>query len=566
MNIVLGWIILLVNFTHLKASASKAQPPHIVIIYVDDLGWNDISFHGSPQIPTPNIDALALNGITLQNYYGEWLCTPSRAALLTGKYPMRLGLQHNVILGGEPIGLPLNETTMPQHFKKFGYETHMIGKWHLGYQTKEYTPTYRGFDSFFGYWNGMIDYYDHTYLEKFCPSFTQPFYGLDLHDGLTPVRDAQGKYATHLFTEKAEEVIKKHDTSKPLFMYLAHLAAHSGNLYQESQAPGDVVSQFEYITNLNRRIHAGVIKVMDDSVGAVFNALHQKNMLENTIFLVLADNGGEVDPRVGFGSNYPLRGNKHTYWEGGIHLPALIWSPLLNLDKPRISRQLMHVSDWLPTLYTLMGGNVEDLGPIDGIDLWQALVNDAPSPRTNMLQNLDTIDGTAAFRQGHLKLCNGTTSTNYNSWYGPSGLGPTDTATTYDWVFKNGSIVRDVLHEMDMWIVENPDHMYQNLRLTCEEPSSNETSQCDPSKKPCLFNITADPCEYYDVADQHPDTVDEILKIVQNYQLEEMKPQDRACDASANPMCHHFMYVPWLDPDYYQECDFLSEGNSTKGS
>ncbi|GBN45266.1 Arylsulfatase B [Araneus ventricosus] len=206
-------MILLVNLSYLKASSSS-QPPNIVIIYADDLGWNDVSFHGSPQIPTPNIDALALSGITLQNYYGEWLCTPSRASLLTGKYPMRLGLQHLVILGGQASGLPLNETTMPQRFKKFGYETHMIGKWHLGYQTKEYTPTYRGFDSFFGYWNGLIDYYDHTYLEQSCSSLSQPFFGLDFHDNLEHVLDAQGKYATHVFTEKAEEVIMKHDTSK----------------------------------------------------------------------------------------------------------------------------------------------------------------------------------------------------------------------------------------------------------------------------------------------------------------------------------------------------------------
>ncbi|CAL1279724.1 unnamed protein product [Larinioides sclopetarius] len=525
-------------------------------------GWNDVSFHGSPEIPTPNIDALALNGITLQNYYGEWLCTPSRAALLTGKYPMRLGLQHSVILAGEKSGLPLNEITMPQYFKRFGYRTHMIGKWHLGYQTKEYTPTYRGFDTFFGYWNGYIDYYDHNYLEVLCSSLPQKFWGQDLYEDLTPVKNVKGKYATQLFTEKAEEIILKHDTSKPMFMYFAHLAAHSGNSYQKSQAPGDVVSQFKYIKNLGRRIQAGVIKEMDDSVGVVFNALYQKNMLENTIFLFISDNGGQVDPENGFGSNYPLRGNKETYWEGGIHIPAVIWSPLLNLDMPRISHQLMHVTDWLPTLYTLIGGNVEDLGSIDGINMWQALLNDAPSPRTEILQNLDPIAGTAAFRQGHLKLGYGTSSTTYNFWYEPSGLKAFDTPTTYDWVFKNGSIVRDVLQEMNRWIVKSPDDVYQNLRLTCEQPPPKKASLCDPSIKPCLFNITADPCEYYDIADQHPDTVNEMLEIIEKFQSQEMKPQSKACDALANPMCHQFLYVPWMDQDHYQECDFLSEDDS----
>ncbi|GBM20840.1 Arylsulfatase B, partial [Araneus ventricosus] len=122
-------------------------------------------------------------------------------------------LQHFVIRAGEASGLPLNETTMPQRLKKLGYKTHMIGKWHLGYQTKEYTPTHRGFDTFYGYWNGMIDYFDHTYLED-NSSYGQPYWGLDLHDGMTPVNDAQGKYATQVFTEKAEDIIMNHDTSE----------------------------------------------------------------------------------------------------------------------------------------------------------------------------------------------------------------------------------------------------------------------------------------------------------------------------------------------------------------
>ncbi|KAF8791977.1 Arylsulfatase B like protein [Argiope bruennichi] len=561
MNLFFGWIILLVHLVYLQTSDGSPQP-HIVIIYADDLGWNDISYHGSPQIPTPNIDALALNGITLQNYYGEWLCTPSRASLLTGKYPMRLGLQHFVIRGGEASGLPLNETTMAQRLKKLGYATHMIGKWHLGYQTKEYTPTYRGFDTFFGYWNGLIDYYDHTYQE-FNASFGQPYFGLDLHDGMDTVKSEQGKYATHFFTEKAEEVIKKHDTSKPLFMYFAQLAAHAGNGYQRMQAPPDVVEHFKYVKDLNRRIHAGIVKVMDDSVGSVFRALHEKNMLENTIFLFISDNGGQVNPmHGGFGTNYPLRGNKYTYWEGGIHLPAIIWSPLLNLKKPQISNQLMHVSDWLPTLYKLAGGSIDDLGPIDGIDMWQSLVDDSPSPRTDMLQNLDPIAGTSAFRQGHLKVTNGTIPSDFNVWLGPSGLENFNGPTTYEWVFKNGSVVRDVLLKMGLWIVEDPDDVYENLRITCEQPPPKEAFECDPLVKPCLFNVTADPCEYYDIADQNPDAVKEMMDKILKYKSEEMWPQSKEIDPAANPMCHHFQYVPWMDPDHSQECDFLYDDES----
>ncbi|CAN7943622.1 unnamed protein product, partial [Ixodes hexagonus] len=124
-------------------------------------GWDDVSFHGSSQIPTPNLDALAADGITLHNYYVQPMCTPSRAALMTGLYPIRTGMQHWVIRSPEPWGLPLELKLMPEHLKDLGYSTHLVGKWHLGYFKKEYTPTYRGFDSFYGYYNGYIDYYSH---------------------------------------------------------------------------------------------------------------------------------------------------------------------------------------------------------------------------------------------------------------------------------------------------------------------------------------------------------------------------------------------------------------------
>ncbi|GIX73981.1 arylsulfatase B [Caerostris extrusa] len=220
----------------------ETSQPHIIFIFADDLGWNDISLHGSPQIPTPNIDALALNGLILHNYYTWRLCTPSRGTFLTGKYPNRLGLQHSPIKVGESSGLPLYEVTLPQHLKKLGYRTHMIGKkmafkWHLGYQTKEYTPTYRGFDTFFGFLNGFIDYYDHTVWEPtFLPNIPH-YYGLDFHNGTTILKDKQGQYATHLFTEEAENIILNHDTSKPLFLYLSHLASHTGNDFKPVQAP-----------------------------------------------------------------------------------------------------------------------------------------------------------------------------------------------------------------------------------------------------------------------------------------------------------------------------------------
>ncbi|GBO02704.1 Arylsulfatase B, partial [Araneus ventricosus] len=141
--------------------AAKVQKPHIVFMIVDDLGWNDVSFHGSKQIPTPNIDAIARDGIILNNYYVAPTCSPSRGSLMTGKYPLRLGFQHEVIVANSPWGLPLEEKILPQYMKSLNYVTRGVGKWHLGFFKEDYLPMKRGFDSFFGYWNGVEDYFTH---------------------------------------------------------------------------------------------------------------------------------------------------------------------------------------------------------------------------------------------------------------------------------------------------------------------------------------------------------------------------------------------------------------------
>ncbi|CAL1278122.1 unnamed protein product, partial [Larinioides sclopetarius] len=523
-------------------------------------GWNDVSYNGSPQIPTPNIDALALNGIILRNYYGEWMCSPSRGSLLTGKYSIRLGLQHYAIKAGERSGLPLSDVTIAQRLKQLGYATHMIGKWNLGYFKKEYTPTYRGFDTFLGYMNPFIGYYDHTHVDSTGLPRQSKFEGIDFYNGTSILKDRQGEYATYLFTETAENIIKNHNASKPLFLYLAHLAVHTGNFYKPLEAPAEVISKFKHIEDINRRIQAAITSIMDDSIGVVFRVLHAKNMLDNSIILFVSDNGGEVNPALGgYGSNYPLRGKKQTFWEGGIHLPALIWSPLLNLGKPRISQQLMHVTDWLPTLYKAAGGDPADLGALDGVDMWDALLDDSPSPRTEMLQNLDPVYGVSALRMGDMKLVNGSTGEGFDFWYGSSGLEGFTEHSSYDWIFKNGSPVENVLRKTGMWIAQNPDEVYQRNRIKCQKPVPEKAySSCKPTEKPCLFNITDDPCEYVNLADKFPDMVKMMMDKIIEYNATAMEPQSKPNDHRADPMCHHFHYVSWLDPEHYTDCDFAS--------
>ncbi|KAL0266781.1 UNVERIFIED_CONTAM: hypothetical protein PYX00_009234 [Menopon gallinae] len=292
---------------------SREKPPHIIFIIADDLGWNDVGFHGSNQIPTPNIDALAYNGLILNNYYVNPICTPSRSALMTGKYPIHTGMQHRVLYGAEPRGLPLNETLLPQHLQRLGYSTHIVGKWHLGSYKLEYTPTFRGFESHIGYWTGHHDYFDHTAVEN-------PYWGLDMRRGVDVAWDLHGQYSTKIFTEESEKLINNYNSSKPLFLYIAHAAVHSGNPYNPLPAPDNTVAKFSNIANYQRRKYAAMVSELDDSVGRVVAALKNKKMLKNSIIIFTTDNGGPADGfNLNAASNWPLRGTKNTSVKGSTY-------------------------------------------------------------------------------------------------------------------------------------------------------------------------------------------------------------------------------------------------------
>ncbi|CAL4134497.1 unnamed protein product, partial [Meganyctiphanes norvegica] len=169
-------------------SENNHSKPNIIIIVADDLGWNDVGFHGSTQIPTPNIDALAYSGVILNNYYVQPICTPSRSALMTGKHPVHTGLNHGVIFGPQAYGIPLGINLLPQYLLDQGYSTRHVGKWHLGMAIKELTPIYRGFLSHFGYWTGHQDYYDHEAQEG------PGWWGYDMRRNMSVARDAYGTY------------------------------------------------------------------------------------------------------------------------------------------------------------------------------------------------------------------------------------------------------------------------------------------------------------------------------------------------------------------------------------
>ncbi|XP_076067131.1 arylsulfatase B-like [Oratosquilla oratoria] len=526
-------------------SAAKPPPPHIIFIMADDLGWNDVGFHGSTQIPTPNIDALAYSGVILNNYYMQAICTPSRGALMTGKYPIHTGLQLSTIYASHPWGLGLDEKILPEHLSPLGYVSHLVGKWHLGFFKKEYTPTYRGFQSHFGFWTGRIDYYDHS-------SFERGHLGFDMKRNMSSARDISVRYATDLFTEEATNIINVHNASSPLFLFLSHLAVHSGNPNAPLQAPEEIINKFLHIKDESRRKYAGMLWKLDESVGAVVKALQKNNMLENSIIIFTTDNGGPAD---GFNdnaaSNWPLRGVKATLWEGGIRGAGLIWSPLLK--KPgRVYNSLMHITDLLPTLITAAGGNSGALGQIDGKDMWKSLVNDQPSTRTEFPINIDPKFKSSGIRAGDWKLVYrplSWVSFRWDSWIGPTGRNETAEATKLENIFRQilespaAAAVKTVIPKAFRNLAE----IRKYAEVSCGPVPPEPALHCIDPSTPCLFHIPSDPCEYHDLAEVYPDIVRELHSRLQSYNATAVPPRNKPTDEAADPKYWDSAWTNWKD-------------------
>lgn len=386
------------------ASAAWATDrPNIVIILADDLGNADLGYRGS-KIKTPNIDILAKDGVRLESYYGLPLCTPARAALMTGRYPMRQGLQTLVIFPSHRYGLPADEKTLPQALKEIGYSTYMVGKWHLGHADKKYWPNSRGFDHFYGNVVGEVDY------------FTKDRGGvIDWQRNGTFLKE-EGYY-TKQIGDEAVGLIEKHDTSKPMFLYFASLAPHA-----PYQAPKEEVDAYQEIfPDKEHREYAAMISGLDAQVGRVVAALEKKGMRENTLIFFTTDNGGatsalfatgarspeerEASGGVALGSkppatNTPFTGGKGGLHEGGVRLPAIVnWPAKL---KPSVVSEPLHHVDVMPTLLALAGGTGDPTRPFDGKDAMATIGEGKPSPHEDILINVEAFRG--AIRKGKWKL------------------------------------------------------------------------------------------------------------------------------------------------------------------
>lgn len=373
------------------AHAQAPARPHIVVLMPDDLGWHDLGFLGR-EIRTPHIDKLAERALRLNQFYVQPYSTQTRAALLTGRYPMRYGLQTLSVLPQSQFGLPTDERLLSQALKDAGYRTALVGKWQLGHSRPEMLPTKRGFDSFHGTLAGSIDP-----VRKVGPA------GADWYRNDKPLKE--DGYVTTLIGREAAQVVAKHDATKPLFLMVSFTAPAAPMF-----APREYLERNAAIRDDARRTYAAMVSAVDDAIGQVVGALEKKAMLDDTLIVFFSDNGGAVvhkyptgdgDVTIGAADNDPYRDGKGSLYEGGLRVPALLHWPKGGLDGGT-SNALMHVTDLYPLLLARAGASADQRKPIDGIDPWKTLVGDAIAPRREVL--LDIEDTRGALRSGDWKL------------------------------------------------------------------------------------------------------------------------------------------------------------------
>ncbi len=325
--------------------AVQAAQPNLVIFYADDLGWGETGAQGNKEIPTPHIDSIAKNGLRFTNgYVAATYCSPSRAGLLTGRYPTRFGHEFNSV--ANTTGLRLDQTTIADRLKALGYASATVGKWHLG-ATAPYRPTKRGFDEFYGTLNNTPFFHPTNFVDS------------RLSDDVRAVTDP-AFYTTDAYADRSVDWIEK-NKGKPWFLYLPFNAQHA-----PLQAPKKYLERFPNIKDEKRQLFAAMMSSMDDAIGRVMAKIRAIGQEENTIVFFIADNGGPTLSTTSH--NGPLRGFKMTTFEGGPRVPFLAqwkgkWPAGKTYDLP-----VMNL-DVLPTIVTAAGGKIDAAAQLDGVDL-----------------------------------------------------------------------------------------------------------------------------------------------------------------------------------------------------
>lgn len=363
LNRITSILILFALVLPAEVFSQTSAKPNIIIILADDLGWGDVGFNGS-DIKTPNIDRLSGEGVILNRYYTASICSPTRAGLLTGRYPDRVGLRSTGITPWRDYGLDTAEITLPEMLAEAGYRHRaIIGKWHLGHSRLEYHPLQRGFTHFYGHYNGALDYFTHKRHGE-----------LDWHNDYKASYDKG--YTTDLISDEAVKCIKDYNGEAPFFLYVAYNAPHS-----PLQAKEEDLLLYGYDKtkpqfakgrghgNTKRQTFSAMVTAMDRGIGRILATLEELDIDDNTLVLFHSDNGAGAG-----GSSGKLRGRKYQEWEGGVRAPAVIKWPD-GFEGQRVLNQVTGYVDVVPTLREIAGIQHEPKLPLDGVSILPVLKN-----------------------------------------------------------------------------------------------------------------------------------------------------------------------------------------------
>ena len=452
-------LIAIVGFT----SAELSTKPHIVFVFVDDWGFADTGLR-NPALKTPNFDMLMKTGLVLNRHYVFKYCSPSRASFLTGRWPHHAH-QWN-IPSDVPLGANLNMTMLPAKLKQAGYSTHMVGKWHEGFYQKEYLPINRGFDTSSGFLGGGED---HMTERELCAAVN--FWKNDAFD------PRNGTYDAYTYRDDLTALFSNYDPNDPLFLYLP---LH--NVHSPFEAPKEWTNIYAHNSTCGLRLtYQAMVSVADNVTGHVVKLLKDKNMWDDTIFVVSADNGGAPCG----GSNYPLKGSKGTLFEGGVRSLAFANGGLLP-DKMRgqTSEGFIHVADWYTTFCKLAGVDSSDSGsgkfPVDGLDVWPIIT--------------------------------GVNTTTQHS----------EIVLSYDYEDTGAIIVGDYKLIVGKQPEKCDSLMWTPLDYPCHDGPKGEN--CDPH---CLYNIVQDPNEHNELSSKEPEMVKKLLDKYNEYSKEPRDMQDQ---------------------------------------
>ncbi len=379
------FLFLYLIYSQITFAQQSIKKPNIIIVLADDLGWGDVGFHGS-EIKTPNLDQMAKDGVILHHFYTAPVCSPTRAGLMTGRYPNRFGLRQTVIPPWSGFGVDVSEKFLPQYLANAGYSNRAaIGKWHLGHAEKKFLPLEKGFTHFYGHYNGAIDYFTHLREGE-----------LDWHNDWKTSHDKG--YSTDLITEEAVKCIKNYSAQKsPFLIYVAYNAPH-GPL----QAKKEDLLQYGYDEskpsfgkktksdegeggdigrgNTQRQTYAAMVTCMDGGIGKILGTLKNLHIDNNTLVLFFSDNGAAPD---GGGSSGILRGNKFQEWDGGVRASAIIkWRNVLKAGTQ--VDQVMGYIDVVPTLLSLTGVKDNEHKPFDGQDMMPVWLGEKKLPNREL--------------------------------------------------------------------------------------------------------------------------------------------------------------------------------------